>query len=196
MHIAMSAIAAGAMIWLSACASLRVADDRAAKSPVFVPAATIQELMVTQIDPAADSVWDSVGTIITAAGVEDRQPHTDEEWAHVRRNVVALIEATNLLIIPGRRVASSEFPSAGPGVLSSAEIERNLTRDRRGFEAFALALRVVAWQELAAVDHQDAAALAQTGEAMDAACEACHVANWYPHEIIPQLPDFKRTDGT
>jgi cytochrome c553 len=81
-------------------------------------------------------------------------------------------------------------------VLSSAEIERNLTRDRRGFEAFALALRVVAWQELAAVDHQDAAALAQTGEAMDAACEACHVANWYPHEIIPQLPDFKRTDGT
>jgi hypothetical protein len=147
--------------------------------------------MDTQIDPAADFIWDSVGTIITAAGVEDRRPHTDEKWAQVRRRVIALIEATNLLVIPGRRVASSEFPSAGPGVLSSAEIERKLTADRAAFDAFALALRGVALRELAAVDHKDAAALLETGEAMDGACEECHVANWYPHEIIPQLPDFK-----
>ena len=147
--------------------------------------------MESQIDPDADFIWGSVGTIITAAGVDERQPHTDEEWQEVRRKVVALIEATNLLIIPGRRVASEEFASAGPGVLSSAEIERRLAGDRADFNHFAVALREVAVQELAAVERKDAAALSQDGEAMDAVCEACHVANWYPHEIIPQLPDFK-----
>jgi len=160
-------------------------------APQFIPAASIQDLMVSQIDPAADFIWDSVGTIITAAGTLDRQPRTAEQWAEVRRRVIALIEATNLLIIPGRRVASSAFPSDGPGVLSSADIERKLRDDPAAFNAFALALRGVALQALTAVDHQDAAALSQAGEAMDGACEACHVANWYPHQIIPPLPDFK-----
>jgi cytochrome c556 len=166
-------------------------DDQISISPPFLPVASIQDLMESQIDPAADFIWGSVGTFITAAGVDDRQPHTDEEWRQVRRKVVALIEATNLLTIPGRRVASSDFPSAGPGVLSSAEIECKVAADRAQFDAFAVSLREVALQELADIDHKDAAALAQAGEAMDGACEACHRANWYPHEIIPQLPDFK-----
>lgn len=189
--IANLTIAAGAMI-LTACSQGHpAAHDRNSNPPPFIPAATLQELMDAQIDPAADFIWGSVGTVITAAGVEDRRPHTDEDWAQVRHKVIALIEATNLLLIPGRRVADSDFPSAGPGVLSSTEIQRNLTHDPAGFDSFVLALRAVALQELAAVDHQDAAALLQTGEAMDAACESCHVANWYPHEIIPQLPDFQ-----
>ena len=75
-------------------------------------------------------------------------------------------------------------------MLSSAEIERKLADNRADFNHFALALRDVAIQELAAVDRKDANALSQTGEAMDGICEACHVANWYPHEIIPQLPNF------
>jgi hypothetical protein len=166
-------------------------DDKISMSPPFLPVASIQDLMESQIDPAADFIWGSVGTVITASGVEDRQPRTDEEWQEVRRKVIALIEATNLLIIPGRRVASSEFPSAGPGVLSSAEIERKLAADRAGFNAFAVSLRSVALRELAGIDHKDAAALAQAGEAMDGVCEACHRANWYPREVIPQLPDFK-----
>lgn len=184
--------AAAATVLLAACSPrASLADKAGSTSLPFLPIASIQDLMESQIDPDADFIWGSVGTIITAAGVDERQPHTDEEWQEVRRKVVALIEATNLLIIPGRRVASEEFASAGPGVLSSAEIERRLAGDRADFNHFAVALREVAVQELAAVERKDAAALSQDGEAMDAVCEACHVANWYPHEIIPQLPDFK-----
>jgi hypothetical protein len=159
--------------------------------PPVLPTATIQELMDSEIDPAADFIWGSVGTIITAAGVEDRQPRTDEEWQELRRKAITLVEATNLLLIPGRHVARSEFPSAGPGVLSSEEIERKLAGDPESFDAFALAVREVALTELLAIDHKDAAALSAAGEAMDGACEACHVANWYPHEIIPPLPEFE-----
>jgi len=184
--------AAAATILLAACSPrASLADKAGSRSLPFLPVASIQDLMESQIDPDADFIWGSVGTIITAAGVDERQPHTDEEWQEVRRKVVALIEATNLLIIPGRRVASEEFASAGPGVLSSAEIERKLAGDRADFNHFALALRQVAVQELAAVERKDAAALSHDGEAMDGVCEACHVANWYPHEIIPQLPDVK-----
>jgi hypothetical protein len=166
--------------------------------PPFRPTATLQDLMDPVIDPAADFIWGSVGTIITAAGVEDRRPHTDEQWAELRRSAIILVEASNLLVLPGRHVANKEFPSAGPGVLSSTEIERNLASDRVRFDAFALAFREVALRELLAIDHRDVAALSDAGEALDGACEACHVASWYPHEIIPPLPDFKsiRRDET
>jgi hypothetical protein len=159
--------------------------------PPFLPTATIQDLMDSEIDPTADFIWGSVGTIITAAAVEHRQPRTEEEWKELRRKTITLVEATNLLLIPGRHVANEEFPSAGPGVLSSAEIERKLAADPSRFDAFALGLREVALRELLAIDHRDVAALSAAGEALDNACEACHVANWYPHEIIPPLPDFK-----
>ena len=76
-------------------------------------------------------------------------------------------------------------------MLSSIDIEHKLASDRASFDAFALALREVALKELLAIDNRDVAALSDAGEAMDNACEACHVANWYPREIIPQLPDFK-----
>ncbi len=153
--------------------------------------ATIQDLMDSEIDPAADFIWASVGTVITKAGRQDRRPHTAEQWAELRRRAITLVEATNLLVMPGRRIAIHEFPSAGPGVLSSPEIERKLNTDRASFNAFALALRTVSLKVLAAVDTRDVAALSENGEALDEACEACHVANWYPHEVIPELPDFK-----
>jgi hypothetical protein len=147
--------------------------------------------MDSEIDPAADFIWDSVGTVITAAGTENRQPRTDEQWGELRRKAIILVEATNLLLIPGRRVASTAFPSAGPGVLSSREIELELDGHRASFDAFAVVFREAALRELLAIDHRDVQALSDAGEALDAVCEACHVANWYPHQIIPPLPDFK-----
>jgi hypothetical protein len=192
MQIVELSIAVAATALLAACAPRSGPIAGAVPSqPLFLPTATIQDLMDSEIDPAADFIWGSVGTIITAAGAEERQPRTEEEWKELRRKAITLVEATNLLLIPGRHVASKEFPSAGPGVFSSAEIERELAADPSSFDAFALGLREVALRELLAIDHRDVAALSAAGEALDNACEACHVANWYPHEIIPPLPDFK-----
>jgi hypothetical protein len=192
MKIAKLSRASLAAVLLTACSPRGASiSGEIPMQPPFRATATIQDLMDSEIDPAADFIWGSVGTIITAAGVEDRQPRTDEQWNELRSKAIILVEATNLLVMPGRHVASKEFPSAGPGVLSSIDIERKLASDRAAFDAFALALREVVLKELLAIDHRDVAALSDAGEAMDGACEACHVANWYPHEIIPQLPDFK-----
>jgi hypothetical protein len=192
MKFAKLSSASSAALLLAACSPRDGTISREGTAqPPYRPSATIQDLMDAEIDPAADFIWDSIGIVITAAGTENRQPRTDEQWRELRRKAIILVEATNLLLVPGRRVAGTEFPSAGPGVLSSAQIEQKLQSDRTNFDAFAVAFREAAMRELLAIDHKDVQALSDAGEALDGACEACHVANWYPHEIIPPLPDFK-----
>jgi hypothetical protein len=162
--------------------------NSAATSAPLEATATLQDLMRYEVDACADHIWDSVGSITTATGVVEREPRTDAEWAALRRDAVVLVEATNLLLIPGRQVSRAPFPSDGPGVFSSTEIQQRLAAHRAEFNAFALALRATARKILTAVDARDPAALLSSGEQLDGACEACHVANWYPHEIIPRLP--------
>ncbi len=160
----------------------------AVAAPPVEAIATIQDVMRYEVDPSADAIWDSVGSITTGSGTVERQPRTDAEWAALRRDAVILVEATNLLVIPDRQVSAGGFPSDGPGVFSSAEIQQRLAGHRAEFDAFALALRGTARKVLDSIDAKDPAALLQLGEAMDSACEACHLANWYPHEVIPPLP--------
>ena len=162
--------------------------DSASTSTPLEATATLQDLMRYEVDASADHIWDSVGSITTATGTVERQPRTDTQWADLRRDAVVLVEATNLLLIPGRQVSRAPFPSDGPGVFSSAQIQQRLAEQRAEFNAFALALRATARKILAAVDARDSAALLPLGEQLDGACEACHVANWYPHEVIPPLP--------
>ena len=169
-------------LWCTAC------SQQAPPAAPLETIATLQDLMRDEVDPCADYIWDSVGSITTASGTVERQPRTDAEWAELRHNAVVLLEATNLLVIPGRQVSLTGFPSDGPGVLSSAEIQQRLTGHRAEFNGFAVALRGTARKVLAAVDARDSAALLHLGEEMDGACEACHLANWYPHEVIPRLP--------
>src|SRR6516162_11297772 len=88
-------------------------------TPLFLPKASIRELMDAQVDPAADAIWDSVVITITAAGEDDRQPRTEAEWQAVRRSAIILIEATNLLMMDHRRIAPPGAPAV-PGEASAS----------------------------------------------------------------------------
>ena len=76
--------------------------------------ATIKDIMDSAIDPSADYIWESVGTEVSAAGILDKRPQTDEEWKEERRRAVILVEAANLLLMPGRRVAKAGEKSENP----------------------------------------------------------------------------------
>lgn len=39
--------------------------------------------MLSLIDPSADVVWESVGTTVSAGGIVETAPRTDEDWANV-----------------------------------------------------------------------------------------------------------------
>ena len=65
---------------------------------------SIKELMQNMIDPIADNIFDAVGSDVTAKGIVETKPVTDDDWAKVRQGAVTLAESTNLLKMP-RRVA-------------------------------------------------------------------------------------------
>lgn len=152
--------------------------------------ATIQDLMDGIIDPSADVLWDSVAYIATTKGIEDRQPRTDDEWKTVRNSAITLIEAANLLSMPGRMVASTHAPSDAPpglGELSHAEIQQRINATHDGFTQFARNLQDAGLKALAAIAAKDAQGLMDAGGAIDEACEACHVTYWYPNQKRPGI---------
>jgi hypothetical protein len=162
-----------------------------APSPYRVTA-SIQELMDAIVDPAADELWESVATITTKKGVEERQPHTDEEWAEQRRYAVALMEGTNLLAMPGRKlipVGGKVLDQDVQGVLTPEEGQKKLDEQHETFVAFAHSLNDVAAKMLASIDKRDTKGMMDAGADMDEVCEGCHMTFWYPNQKIPDLPD-------
>ncbi len=142
--------------------------------------------MEAEVDPAADALWDSVMTTMTLQGEIDKRPHTQAEWDAVRRHAIILLEATNLLAIPGRRAAPANGQPPAPGELSAAEVQKLIDAKPQLFAEFAQVLRRAGLQALAAIDAKDADKLSDVGGTIDEACEACHVTFWYPNQVAPK----------
>lgn len=60
------------------------------------------ELMGHVIDPAAWTYWRGSGTEETLEGTKDLSPTTEEGWQQLENGAATLIEAGNLLQLPGR----------------------------------------------------------------------------------------------
>jgi cytochrome c556 len=161
----------------------------AKKEPPFRKTATIKDIMDSMVDPSADFLWESVATIVTKAGTEERRPRTDDDWKKVRRAAITLVEATNLLIMDGRAVAKPGEKSENPGIeLSPEAIRRVMDDDPDTLIKLAGSLHDAGMKALAAIDAKNADALSDAGEVIDNACETCHLKYWYP-------PDAERIEG-
>jgi hypothetical protein len=176
------------VLLLAAACSAPKSDAPAAAAPAVVntvaefrTTATIKDIMDSIVDPSADYMWESVATIVTKKGTEERRPRTPEQWKEVRRRAIAMIEGTNLLIMDGRLVAHAGEQSENPGIeLGPEEIKAVIDSDRASFIKFAHALHDAGMKALAAIDKKDAEALSDAGETIDEACEQCHLKYWYP----------------
>jgi hypothetical protein len=67
----------------------------------YQPIVDTRQFMEWILDPMADVIWGSAGTISTLEGVEDLAPTTQEGWDAVRNAAAALAEMGNLLMVPG-----------------------------------------------------------------------------------------------
>jgi hypothetical protein len=112
--------------------------------------ATVKQVMDGIVMPSAQVVFDSVGTIFTAEGVEERQPRTETEWAAVGASAAALVESGNLLLMGSRVKDKGEW----------------ITMTRAMMDAAAVALK--------ATETRDVEGLFASGEAVNVACDACH----------------------
>lgn len=184
-----------AILGLSACEQKTSTKTEAAApsapSP-FILTASIQDIMVSEVDPSADYLWESVSMISTVDGFEQHQPRTEEEWQDVRRKAIVLVEASNLLVMDGRQVVEEGKHLEDEGVegnLTAAEIQKLVDDEHETFVAFAHGLHEASAQMLTAIDNKDVDALLEAGGVLDTACESCHLKYWYPNQVIP-TPQF------
>jgi hypothetical protein len=157
----------------------------------FIVTAGIQDLMAHEIDPAADGLWESVSIVQTKKGLERKQPKSEEDWWTVRGHAITLMEASNLLLMDGRRVAAegAHLEDIGtPGNLTAEQSQQAIDANRQTFVTFAHALHDVGYQMLKAVDAKDPKGMMDAGAALDTVCEGCHLKFWYPGQKIPLFP--------
>jgi len=84
--------------------------------PDLLKTATIKDIMDSMVDPSGDFMFESVVEIADANGITHKAPQTDEEWEQVRHRALILLEAPNLLIMEGRKVAKPGEKSKNPEV--------------------------------------------------------------------------------
>lgn len=87
----------------------------------FQPVADTKTLMNTVIDPSADVIWNSVASIITIAGIEERRPRTDEEWAAVRNAAMMVAESGNLLMMAPRARDAGEWMRGAQALIETGQ---------------------------------------------------------------------------
>ncbi len=131
---------------LAACS----AKPAAPALPPFDTSQSVKDLMANVVDPTADEVWDSVGTVMTKEGTFEKAPQTDAEWNHVKGSAMAILEVGNLLMLPARSGNNEEW-------------------NRRALELIAQTKRVIQ-----AADKHDKQGVFDTGSDMYDACVNCH----------------------
>ena len=90
----------------------------------------IAEIMEHVVMPNADLLRKSVETTSTDKGLEEKFPRTSDEWDTVRHYAVTVVEATNLLLMPGRHVDRPGVKAEGPDELAPEQIEARINQDR------------------------------------------------------------------
>ncbi len=152
-------------------------------SPGPVKSATIKDIMDSMVDPSGDFMFESVAEIADERGITHKAPKTDDEWKEVQRRALVLLEAPNLLVMEGRKVAEAGEKAQNPNVeLQPEEIQKMVDGDRPAFIRRARRLQNAAALALEAVAGKDKDALFSSIEKIDQACENCHLHYWYPND--------------
>ncbi|HLH31780.1 MAG TPA: hypothetical protein VKY31_11295 [Terriglobia bacterium] len=190
------ACAASLTVLLVSCAQPQPQPAPKQPEAEYRTTATVKDIMDALVDPGSDYIWDSVETVVSAKGVEEKAPKTDEDWKQVRNHAIMLLEATNLLQMPGRHVAAPGEKATDPNVeLAPEQIEAAINKDRKAWIAHAHDLHDAVMKTLQAADAKDKDKLLEVGNDIDEACEKCHLVYWYPNEKRPDAaPSPRKSD--
>ena len=115
---------------------------------------SVRDLMAGLIDPAADGLWDAVGTVLGENGEHHWEPETEEDWIAVRASAMTLIEAGNLLMLGDR------------------------PRDDEAWMDYVQEMIDAAAVALDAAEAEDADAVFNVGESVYNSCNTCHSLYW------------------
>jgi hypothetical protein len=87
----------------------RSAGPAVEAAPITTPVASVKQIMAAITGPAANTVYNSVGTVVSASGIKETAPQNDEEWAALAATAASLAESGNLLLTPGRAIDNGDW---------------------------------------------------------------------------------------
>jgi hypothetical protein len=184
MHKILLAIAITLTIMVGLAACTQKSDGQAVSASR--PSATLKDIMTSVIDPNIDPIWNSVATVNTKDGVEEKQPKTDEEWKVLKDHAITLLEVPNLLVIEGRKVAVDNIvATAGSAELNPEQVQHGIEGNRHDFNQHAHELQDAIKQVIIAIDGKNPEELVKAGGQVDQVCEQCHKQFWYPNDVRP-----------
>ena len=85
------------------------------------PVASVAQIMNGITAPAATVIYGSVGTVVSARGIEETFPRNDAEWANVGNNAAALAESGNLLLLGNRAVDRGDWVTMTKAMIDAAD---------------------------------------------------------------------------
>jgi hypothetical protein len=150
------------LVIMFALAAVGAGCSRAPEPPPFKAIVETKDLMEDLMERQADIVWGATGSIVTAEGVEERRPRTEEEWVAVKAAAVNLTETGNLLMMPSRA------QDAGPWMKN---VQAMMAQGQKMIEA---------------IDRRDTKAMFDVGSDLYDTCTNCHM------HYMPAIKDLYR----
>ncbi len=166
--------------------------------PKFLHPATIKDIMDSMVAPSGNFVFAAVETVSDEHGIRQIAPkdttfvedvadtspaYNEDNWQALRLRLMVLLEAPNLLVMPGRKVAPPNVTSQNPQIeLQPWQIQKLIDNDRPAFLRRARRLQDAAQVALKAVNDKNTEALFEAEATLDDACEGCHLHYWYPND--------------
>ena len=148
----------GPIVLLAACSGETPQESQpGADARPYRITTDIQQTMAWILEPAADVIWDSAGTIITAQGRQELAPTTAAGWETVRYAAATLAESGNLLMLPGRSMGA-DWNEYSQGLVAAGKLAMD------------------------AVEARDPDALFDAGGRIYQVCRACHNQYWVKGE--------------
>jgi hypothetical protein len=161
----------------------------ASETNSYDTASTIADLMNFVIMPNAEYLWNSVSYVVTAEGTTETFPQTDADWTDLRTSAITLIEAGNMLMLPGRAITNAAAdPATAAFQYTPDEIAQLLADDPEPWQRYAQQLQESTRMTLQAIEFRDLMGLQEFGAQINEACEGCHASYWYraPGVMVPQ----------
>ena len=137
-------------------------SQSAPPAPPFKAIAETKDLMDNVMERQADIVWGATGSIITAEGVQELRPKTDEDWANVKAAAINLTETGNLLMIA---------PRAQDGGQWMENVQKMMAQGQR---------------MIAAIDRRNTQEMFDVGSDLYDTCTNCHM------HYMPDIKDLYR----
>ena len=158
-----TAVIAVVVLTSVACGQSAATGHAVALPPTLdpLPSHPVQVLMTGLVDPAADGIWNSVGSVVTPTSEETWAPSTDEDWRRLEGHARALARGAEALADPAR------------------------VAGREDWAVQARALRAASATALAAAQRRDVGAIGAASEQLLDACQQCHKRYWLPTESTP-----------